>query len=171
MDLFHTAIPWWQFVVRSVVIYSAFLIALRIFGKREVGQFTLFDLVLVLLAANALQPAITGPDNSLAGGLIIVAVLFGFNRLISYARLRSPRIQGLLEGHPRLIIKDGHWIQTALRREGLSEEDCMMVLREHGYSDVKEVEMAVLETDGTISVVPENSTVHRTRHRVRTKRL
>lgn len=70
----HLAIPVWQIIVRSVVIYVVLLLGLRVFGKREVGQSTVFDLVLVLLVANAVQPAMTGPDSSLTGGSVIIAV-------------------------------------------------------------------------------------------------
>ncbi len=165
------AIPAWQLVVRSVVIYLALLVGLRLFGKREVGQFTVFDLVLVLLVANAVQPAITGPDSSVAGGLVIVGTLFLFNWAIASVRGRSPLIRRLLEGRETIIARDGSWIPEALKRAGLEIEDCTMALREHGYSDVAEVALAVLETDGTISVVPINSPLVRGRRRVRSRRL
>ena len=167
MNMFHLAVPVWQLVVRSVLIYAAFLIALRLFGKREVGQFTLFDLVLVLLAANAVQPAITGPDNSVLGGLIIVATLFSINRVVALARLRSSRLNRLIEGQSRLIAENGHWIETALKHEDLSPEDCEMALREHGVASVEEARLVVLEVDGTISVVPIDARVSRSRHPVR----
>jgi len=73
-EIFRLSIPWTHLVIRAIIIYIAFFIGLRLFGKRELGQFTTFDLVLVLLVANALQPAITGPDNSVTGGVIIIAL-------------------------------------------------------------------------------------------------
>src|SRR5207244_11173692 len=90
MDLFHFGVSPWEFVVRCIVIDAVLLTALRIFGKREVGQFTLYDLVLILLVANAVQPAMTGPDYSLGGGLIIIGVLVLFNAGI--ARLDRYRV-------------------------------------------------------------------------------
>src|SRR5665811_1952463 len=89
-----------EIVIRSAIIYAVFFAALRIFGKREIGQFTLFDLALVLLAANALQPAMTGPDQSLAGGLIIVLTLFALNRGVALLRVRNRFIRRLLEFEP-----------------------------------------------------------------------
>ena len=165
------AIPAWQLVVRSVVIYLALLVGLRLFGKREVGQFTVFDLVLVLLVANAVQPAMTGPDSSVTGGLIIIATLFVLNRAIAVLRPHSPFFRKLVEGNATIIARDGHWLQDALRREELDNDDCLMALREHGFSDVSEVSLAVLETDGTISVVPSRATLKKGQRRVRTRKL
>lgn len=169
--MWQLGVPLWQLIIRALVIYLALLFGLRLFGKREVGQFTIFDLVLVLLVANAVQPAITGPDSSLTGGLVIMATLFAVNVAVAYLRIHSPWLRRLTEGRPTVIARDGRWLPEALRQEGLEEEDCDMALREHGLSHVSEVALAVLETDGTISVVPSDAEVKRGRRRVRTRRL
>src|SRR5450759_3656638 len=101
--MWNLGTPALELVLRATVIYIVFLVALRLFGKREIGQFTPFDLALVLLIANALQPAITGPDNSLLGGLILVATLFVLNGLIAVLRDRSPLIRRLLDFGPTVI--------------------------------------------------------------------
>ncbi len=169
--MWQLAIPVWQLVLRSAVIYVLLLLGLRLFGKREVGQFTLFDLVLVLLVANAVQPAITGPDTSLTGGFVITLTLFGLNAIVAVLRFRSPMMRRLTEGRATVIARDGEWIDAALRHEGLEPEDCLMALREHGFASVDDVALAVLETDGTISVVPRDQDVRRGRRRVRSRRL
>ena len=152
--------------MRGVVIYAGLLVALRIFGKREVGQFTLYDLVFILLVANALQPAMTGPDSSLTGGLVLIAALVGANWVVG--RLdRLPRFHRLFTPGPAVIIKDGQFVQPALRREGVTEDDCEMAIREHGIERIKDVRLGVLEPDGTISIVPTGSVVHRSKRRVR----
>jgi uncharacterized membrane protein YcaP (DUF421 family) len=112
----------------------------------------------------------TGPDNSLIGGLVLLVVLFLVNRLVAYLDLESPRLSGLIEGHPTIIARDGHWIDRALERERISKEDCNLALREHGYDDVKKVRMAVLETDGTISIVPGSAPVYETHRKVKSTR-
>jgi uncharacterized membrane protein YcaP (DUF421 family) len=169
---FSFGVPWWQIVLRTVVIYVAFLVALRLFGKREIGQFTLSDLVLILLAANAVQPAMTGPDSSLVGGLVIVAALFLVNMALSWLRLHNRRAREFLEGHPSVIARDGSWFPEVMRREGLDQDEAMMALREHGVDSVDDVELAVLEVDGTVSVVPKDtSSLKRGRRRVRSRRL
>lgn len=170
-DLLRLGIPAWDLAIRAAVTYAALFIGLRLFGKREVGQFTLFDLVLVLLVANAVQPAITGPDSSLLGGLIIMVVLFAVNRGISTLRLRSPLVRRLISGQPTVLAKDGAWIPTALRREGLDDGDCEMALREHGIDTVAAVKLVVLEPDGTISIVPAEATLLRGRRRLHQRRL
>lgn len=114
--------------LRSALVYVVFLVGLRLFGKREVGQFTFFDLALVLLLANALQPAMTGPDTTVGAGLIIIAVLLVINYLLSRLRLNSPLMRRLLEGQPTVILQHGVWMERALRREGLDEDDAMMAL-------------------------------------------
>jgi uncharacterized membrane protein YcaP (DUF421 family) len=169
--LWHTAIPIPSLALRAVAIYLALLLALRLFGKREVGQFTLFDLVLVLLAANAVQPAITGPDSSLLGGLVILAALFALNAVVARLATRLPALRRLTEGEPTIIARSGRWLASALAREGLTPDECLMALREHGVADVSEVALAVLETDGTISVVPSDTGMRRGRRRVRTRRI
>jgi uncharacterized membrane protein YcaP (DUF421 family) len=165
--LLHLAVPAWELVVRCVVIYMALLIGLRLFGKREVGQFTLFDLVMVLLVANAVQPAMTGPDSSLLGGLIIIATLLALNAAIGYLRLRSPLLRRALESHPTVIAQDGSWLPAALEREGVEVEEAEASLREHGIESVAEAKLVILEIDGSISVVPTSSPTLHSRRKVR----
>lgn len=142
------------------------LAALRLFGKREVGQFTLYDLVFVLLVANALQPAITGPDTSLLGGLVLVVALVGTNFVVG--RLDNiPRLHRLFTPAPSVIVRDGKYLTSVMRREGVDADDVEMAIREHGIKDLKEVELAVLESDGTISIVSTGTVVHRSKRRAR----
>jgi uncharacterized membrane protein YcaP (DUF421 family) len=163
----HLAVPPLELVARSLIVYLLFLVALRVSGKRELGQFTLFDLAVVLLAANALQPAITGPDASIPGAVIIIVVLFGANRLVAWSRHRFPAIRRLLDVAPTTVARDGAWLEAALDREGLDDEDLEAALREHGLESVAEVKLATLEHDGSISVVAQaGRAVHiRQRHR------
>ena len=165
------AIPWWELVIRSIAIYAAMIGILRVFGKREVGQFTLFDLVLILLVANAVQPAMTGPDASLLGGMIIIVTLVTTDRILALARGRIPIVHHLLEASPTVIVRNGEWQAKAMDREDLTVDDAEMALREHGFDSVTDVELAVLEADGSISVVPKERAggpaVHRPRRRLR----
>ena len=156
--------PWWELILRAVVIYLALLVCLRIFGKREVGQFTLYDLVFILLVANALQPAITGPDNSIVGGLVLIVALVLTNAGV--ARLdRIPRFHRLLAAPPAVIIQDGKYLTDAMKREGVDQEEVETAMREHGVAEVKDVQLGVLEPDGSISIVaPGNAT--RTKRKV-----
>jgi uncharacterized membrane protein YcaP (DUF421 family) len=153
-------------VIRGVLAYAALLVALRIFGKREVGQFTLYDLVFILLVANALQPAMTGPDNSIVGGFVLIAALVAAN--FAVGRLdRLPVFHRIFGSAPAVLIKNGRPVAAALKREGVTEDELEMAIREHGIEDLNDVALGVLEPDGTISIVPTESKLRRTRRRVR----
>jgi uncharacterized membrane protein YcaP (DUF421 family) len=146
-----------ELVIRAAIIYIVFFGALRLFGKREIGQFTLFDLSLVLLAANALQPAMTGPDASITGGLIVILTIFAINRSLAALRVRSRLIRRLLEFGPTVVGRDGAWYLPELVRQGLDLPDVEAALREHGLDSVKEMKLATLEPDGSISIVATDS--------------
>jgi uncharacterized membrane protein YcaP (DUF421 family) len=141
------------------------VVAFRVFGKREIGQFTLFDLVLVLLVANAVQPAMTGSDSSLAGGVLIILTLVLTNRALAEGRRRLPFLRGLLESPPTTIARDGAWLNDAVQQEGLDTDDLESALRAHGIASVEEAALAVLESDGSISVVPRGDRPHSARGR------
>jgi uncharacterized membrane protein YcaP (DUF421 family) len=153
-------------VLRGVVIYAGLLIALRLFGKREVGQFTLYDLVFILLVANALQPAITGPDTSLGGGFVLIVVLVGTNFIVGKLD-NMPRFHRLFTPAPAIIVRNGKFLEEVMKKENVDQEEVEMAMREHGVVDLKEVQLAVLEPDGTISIVPTTSSMTRTKHRIR----
>lgn len=164
--MFHFTVPPLSMAIRSLAMYFALLVSLRVFGKREVGQFTLFDLVLVLLVANAIQPAMTGPDTSLGGGFVIIFVLFAANFVVALLRRKSAVFRELTEGRPTVIARDGHWIHKALRKEGIDRQECAMVLREHNLRGISGVSLAVLETDGTISILKKGQNLQRGHRKV-----
>ena len=167
-EIFNLGIPWTHLVIRAIIIYVVFFIGLRLFGKRELGQFTTFDLVLVLLIANALQPAITGPDNSVTGGVIIIVILLVFNRMVALMRSRWAWFDALIDPPPTVVVQDGQISKPALEKEGLSITDVEMAIREHGVNQMSDVKEAVLENDGSISVVTKGSGERsRRRRRVR----
>jgi uncharacterized membrane protein YcaP (DUF421 family) len=130
-------VPAWNIALRTAAIYLVALIGLRLAGKREMGQMTVFDLVVLLLIANAVQNAMVGPDTSLTGGVLAAAVLLVLNAIVA-----------------RLRLLHGEVLTDHLRREGLDRETLEAAMREHGVADVADAEMAVLEIDGSISVVP-----------------
>ncbi len=154
------AIPVWNIVLRTSLVYISILVGLRLAGKREIGQMTVFDFIVLLLLANAVQNAMVGPDTSLVGGIVAALVLLVLNSLVAHFRLRWPRLRRLVEGSPTVLILHGEVIVAHLRHEGIDEETLEAALREHGMAKTSEVEMAVLEIDGSISVVPTNSDHH-----------
>jgi uncharacterized membrane protein YcaP (DUF421 family) len=153
--------------LRTVVVYVVLLVLMRLAGKREIGQMTAFDLVVLLIISNAVQNAMIGPDTSLNGGLLAVVCLLVVNRLVDRIGLRSTWFERSVVGEPTLLIHDGVLLHAHLRAEGVTEDEVRQALREHGIEDLTAVKLAVLEVDGTISVVPYAGPHIRTRRRVR----
>ena len=162
-DIFVPQVPGWTVVLRTVLVYLALIVGLRLAGKREIGQLTVFDLVVLLLISNAVQNAMVGTDSSVTGGLIAAAVLLVGNMLVAQLRLRSTRLRRLVEGTPTLLVLHGAVIPEHLRRESVDEDMLEAAVREHGVSSLADVEMAVLETDGSISVVPTGGVTKKVR--------
>jgi len=152
---------------RAAIVYTAVLIGLRLMGKRELGQMTVFDLVVVLLLANAVQNAMVGADTSVQGGLVAAFVLLAVNRVVAAARLHSGVWGRLVEGSPTVLVQEGQILDAAVRKEGLERAQVEMAMREHGVANVEDVRLAVMETDGSISIVPRDARVIRTRKHVR----
>lgn len=127
-----------------------------------------FDLVTLLILSNAVQNAMVGPDNSLLGGLVAAGVILALNFCVGHLRQRSVLAGRLLEGSPTLIVHDGEFIADHLRRECMTEADVLQAMREHGVEDIRQVQTAILEVDGSISIiVKDKAQVTRTRRRFR----
>jgi uncharacterized membrane protein YcaP (DUF421 family) len=161
--------PLLEIVFRTAFVYLALLLGLRLTGKRQAGQMTPFDFLLLLLLANAVQNAMTGPDTTLAGGLTAAATLFGMNMIVAWSARRSSSAGQVIEGTPTILIRHGQILNANLTKEGISREDLLRALREHGVGTVEEVRSAIIEVDGTVSVikedeVPTNEAPH---HRIR----
>src|SRR5437868_1407527 len=133
-DLWKLGTPVAQILVRCLVVYFFVLAGLRLTGKREVGQMTPFDLVLILLISNAVQNAMVGPDNSLLGGLIAAAVLLLVNLALGRLVPRSRVVSNILKGHATLLINRGVVQEAHCQKEGVTTEDLMAALREHGIA-------------------------------------
>jgi uncharacterized membrane protein YcaP (DUF421 family) len=154
-------------VLRTAGVYVALLIGLRLMGKRELGQMTVFDLVVILLLANAVQNAMVGPDTSLWGGLIAALVLLSLNKVVAKLRLQHATWGRFLEGTPTVLVQGGQFLDPALRKEGVEREQVLTAMREHGIGELSDVQLAVLEPDGSISIVPKEARMIRTRKHVR----
>lgn len=159
-----------EIALRTGVIYLLVLVGIRISGKREVGQMTPFDLVLLLLISNSVQNAMTGPDTSLAGGLVAATVLLVLNYLVAELSGGNRRFRKLVQGEPSLLIHDGQINVVHMAREHVSMDELQRALREHGVATAKDVALAVLEVDGSISImkyddIDANAPTHLNRRR------
>lgn len=152
-------------VLRTFVVYVVLIGGLRIFGKRELGQMTPFDLVVILTVSNAVQNAMIGTDVSLTGASVSVGTLLLTNWLFNQMGFRSPALRKLFLGQPRLLVHEGQVLVGNLRREGLDEDDIIAAAREHGFENLSDIGEAMLELDGTISIIPSKTPVLRSKHR------
>ncbi len=153
--MFNLAIPWWEFVVRGVVVYVFLLLLLRITGKRQVGQLAPFDLVLLLILSNAVQNSMNGGDNSLVGGLVSAATLVGLNGLVGLLTYNNKSIEVLVEGRPEVLIHNGRLFEDVLRKAKLTHHELNAALRRGGCACIDDVHTAILENNGSISVTPK----------------
>jgi uncharacterized membrane protein YcaP (DUF421 family) len=150
----------WALVVRSVAVYVFLMIALRMAGRRELGQMTTFDLVLLLVLANAVQNSINAGDNSLGGGLISALTLLVVNFAVGEAMYRSRWFERLVQGRPVTLVRNGKLVWRNMKRERVTLEELRSALRKQGVDGVSVCKQAVLESDGTLTAVRDDITQH-----------
>ena len=150
-------------MLRSGVVYLFLLLAFRFTGKRQVGQLTPFDLVVLLIISNVVQNAVIGNDNSLGGGLIGAVTILALNYGVTEVAYRSKRARRLIEATPTLLIHNGRILQENMRRERITLDELLAALRRNGLVEPAQVHVAVLEENGGISVIPRTAEGESTR--------
>jgi len=146
-------------ILRSVAVYGFLLAAFRIAGKRQLGQMTPFDLIVLLIISNVLQNAAIGADNSLGGGLLGAAVIIFLNYLIGWLTFRHRPVERIVENPPTILVKHGHVLRSNLHREHMTLSELRAALRKEGVATFTEVRYAILEEDGHVTVIPRRATV------------
>jgi uncharacterized membrane protein YcaP (DUF421 family) len=158
------SVPLWEIVFRTVVVYVVVIALLRVAGKRELGQMSVTDLVVILVIANAVQNSLNAGDVSLTGGLVSAATLIFLNKGLDRFGRRIPVFRRFVVEEPTLLIQEGKVLKENLEREDVSVEEIEMSAREHGILTLDQVSAAVLEPDGSISIIPKvGSAMHRAR--------
>lgn len=142
--------------IRSVVVYLFVILAIRLFGKKELSQLSIIDLVFILLISNSLQAAMIGENTTLMGGLIAAGSLFIVNWLLKNLIYKSKKISETIQGNPIILIYQGKVIHTHLEKAQISHDELEAAIREHGVKDIAAVDLAILEVDGNISVLSGN---------------
>jgi uncharacterized membrane protein YcaP (DUF421 family) len=140
--------------IRTAIVLVALVAGVRIFGKRQIGGMNIYDLVLVLLLANAVQNAMTKGSGNLGVGLVSAGTLLLADRLLGIVFTRRPALEGQLLGTPTVIVEDGRFVEEHLRREGVTQDEVLAAMRQFGLTELAQVKLAVLEADGSLSVVP-----------------
>src|SRR3954464_2597413 len=142
-----------EIALRSGIVYLVVIVGIRLSGKREVGQMTPFDLTLLLLLSNSVQNAMTGPDTSLMGGATAALVLLTLNFLLAEVSGLNRGFRKMIQGSPTLLIHNGECITPHMAKEHISMDELNRALREHGIGCIEDAALAVLEVDGSISVL------------------
>jgi uncharacterized membrane protein YcaP (DUF421 family) len=153
-------------VVRSVIVYLFVILAIRFFGKKELSQLSIVDLVFILLISNSLQAAMVGNDVTLTGGLVAAASLFIVNWLLKNLIYKSKKISETIQGSPIMLVYQGKIIHKHLEKAQISHEELEAAIREHGVKDIAAVDLAILEVDGNISVLSSNFTKKTRKRRI-----
>lgn len=152
-----------QIIFCTIVIYLFMVVAIRMFGKKELSQLTVYDLVFILLISNAVQNAMVAGDNSLLGGIIAALTLFVVSWVFNYVKYRSASFDKLVEGDPIILVAKGEIIQPNIQKCRITDKELMEIIREHGYAAVKDVDMVIFEVDGNVSVISKTQTFSRKR--------
>lgn len=145
-----------EVVLRTAIVYLFLVIVLRLSGKREVGQMTVLELVVILVISDAVQNSMVGENSTLWGGLAAVLTLVGLDLALRQLARRSKRVRKAIEGEPRLLVRNGRLLPLAMKEEGVQTEDIKAAIRSQGLERIEDVRAAVLETDGSISVIPRD---------------
>jgi uncharacterized membrane protein YcaP (DUF421 family) len=142
--------------LKSIAVYVFIVAAIRVFGKKEFAQLSVVDVVFILLISNSVQTAMVGNDTSLSGGLVAALALFAMNYVFKRLSLGSESISKVIEGEPVLLIYNGEIRPNALKEASISLEQLKAVVREHGVEEISDVNLAIFEVDGNISVLSDN---------------
>jgi uncharacterized membrane protein YcaP (DUF421 family) len=146
-------IPVAEKVLRSIVVYGFLLAAFRVVGKRQLGQMTPFDLVVLLVISNVVQNALIGNDNSLGGGLVGATTILVVNALVAWVTFGSKRVRRVVEHRPTILVRHGRILRENLARERISRAEFHAALRREGIVTVKGLRYVLLEQDGHFSVL------------------
>jgi uncharacterized membrane protein YcaP (DUF421 family) len=154
--MFEMDLPWWEFIARAVVVYGVLMVMVRVSGKRTIGQFTPFDLLIVMLLSEAVSNSLNGGDDGITGGLIVAATLVTLNMLLSTLSSRSRKMSELIEGRPVLLGRDGELFKDVMKRCKLSEREVEEIMRQNDV-ELHEIQTIFLEPDGEITVQKKKS--------------
>ena len=146
------SVPWWELVVRGLVVYVFLILLLRLTGKRQIGQLSPFDLVLLLILSNAVQNSMNAGDNSLIGGLISATTLVAVNYLVGLITFKSKKLETIIDGRPQVLIHDGVLFEDVMNEAKLTRRELDATLRQSGHFEIKDVKLAILENNGSVSV-------------------
>jgi uncharacterized membrane protein YcaP (DUF421 family) len=157
--------PYLDIIIRSASVYLFMLIALRIFGKKELSQLNTADVILILLISNSVQNAMVGSNISLLGGLAAASVLFVINFTLKKLMFQFPKFRDFMQEKPEILIHDGKLDFKALSKLNITSEELQEAMREHGVEYFSDVKLAILEIDGNISIISGENNLRQTHYK------
>lgn len=140
-------------IISSVAVYLFMIFAIRLFGKKELSQLSVIDLVFILLISNSVQNAMVGSNTTLWGGLVAASALFVFNFVMKQAIYRFPSLSKFIQGEAIMLVYKGNMKIDNMHRTRITHEELMEAVREHGVNSISDVDLAILEVDGNISIL------------------
>lgn len=155
--MWQLSLPYWEFIVRAILIYVFVMVVLRLTGKRQMGELAPFDFVLLLLLSNGVQNAMNGGDNSVTAGIIITVTLVGLNALLARWTYRSKLAERLIEGRPEVLIHNGYLFSDIMKKNQITHHELQDALRQNDCASIDDVQWAVLENNGAISVMKKGA--------------
>ncbi len=156
--MWQMSLPWWEFVLRGVIVYVFLTLVLRLTGSRQMGHIGALDMVQLLVLSNTVQNAMNGGDNSIPGGLICAMTVITINHVVAWLAFQFPSLGRMIEGRAIVLVRDGKIVEGERRRAMISREEIMAALRENDCSSLEQVRFVTLENTGEITVVTRKTT-------------
>jgi uncharacterized membrane protein YcaP (DUF421 family) len=153
--MWSMSIHWWELIGRGLLVYFFLILLLRSTGKRQIGQMSPFDLVLLMVLSNAVQNSMSGGDNSVTAGLILAVTLVAANWIVGKVTSSSKIMEQLVDGNPQVLFHDGKVYDKILKDSQITRQELIAAVHKAGYADLDRIRAAILENDGTISVIPK----------------
>ena len=153
-QLFELQAPWWELIFRGVLVYVFVLVLIRLSGKRTVGEFTPFDLIVVILLGETMQGALVPEGDSVVAPMIVAATLVALNWLMAFASTRSRLVDSVVEGHAVVLARDGRVDRKVMRSQNVPHSDLDEAIRKANLDGLQDVKLAMLETNGEITIKP-----------------
>lgn len=144
---------WWEVILRAVIIYAALFILFRFMGKKQLGEMSPMDFILLLIISEGVSGGLVGEEYTVSGAIIVAVTLMSLNYLVDYTAFRSKKVEKIIEGEPQILIRDGHILSKTANKENLSKDEILQALRLNQVESIEEVRLGILETNGKISVI------------------
>jgi len=154
--MWNLSIHWWELIARGLIIYFFLILILRSTGKRQIGQMSPFDLVLLMVLSNAVQNSMNGGDNSVTSGIILAMTLVFANWTVGKITSSSKLMEEFIEGNPLILFHNGIVYDKVLKDAQITRQELITAVHKAGYADLDAIRAAILENDGTISVIPKH---------------